>query len=130
MWLGGDVADERRGIGVEGFMGDVALLEATFLAQILPFAAADVADWAEVTGRLSLLPPPSPASSDSLSSDPPLSLSRISDALNLREALGDAGGGRRLQTCTWISSQSRRKRRRLPVMTVTLGSFMNDAQYN
>lgn len=63
--------------------------------------------------RLSLV---SLASKDDLSdmSEPPLSLSRSSDEANLRDALGDAGGGRRLQTCTWINSQSRRNRRRLP----------------
>ena len=110
--MGGDLAEVRRGMGVEGFMGDAPVVEATFFAQVLPLAAANAA----VTGRLSpLLPHPSLASNDNFSSDPPLSLSRISDVLNLRDALGDAGGGRRLQTCTWISSQSRRKRRRLPV---------------
>jgi len=61
-------------------------------------------------------PPLSPASSESLSdtSEPPLSLSLISVEANFLDALGDAGGGRRLHTWTWISSHSLRKRRRLP----------------
>ena len=73
-----------------------------FLAHVLPLLADAIAEAEDVEARFSLLLPLSVANSDSFSdtSEPPLSLSRISDEANFLDALGDAGGGRRLQTCT------------------------------
>jgi hypothetical protein len=97
--LDGDFGDGRRvpriedtGEGVDVVVDPVA--PAGFLAQVFPLDTAD-----EEQPRLSLFPP-SLVNNEDLSemSDPPLSLSRSSEEVNLREALGDAGGGRRLQT--------------------------------
>ena len=79
----------------------------TFLTvQLFPLPDGGVAAAARRSPPPPPPPPPpllllfSPASSESLSemSEPPLSLSRISDEANLRDARGDAGGGRRLHT--------------------------------
>jgi hypothetical protein len=102
---GGDLGDGRRvpridvdtgaAVVVAAVVDDVA--PAGFLAHVFPLDTA--ADEVQPLA-LSLLPPSSLVNNEDLSdmSDPPLSLSRSSDDVNLREALGDAGGGRRLQT--------------------------------
>lgn len=132
---GGDLGDGRRvpRIDVDTAVVVVAVVDdvapAGFLAHVFPLDTA--ADEVQPLA-LSLLPPSSLVNNEDLSemSDPPLSLSRSSDDVNLREALGDAGGGRRLQTWTWINSQSRRKRRRFPINAIgTLSSKDTFQQY-
>lgn len=105
---GGDLGDGRRVPRIDVDTGaavvvaavvddDPAVAPAGFLAHVFPL---DTADDEVQPLALSLLPPSSLVNNEDLSdmSDPPLSLSRSSDDVNLREALGDAGGGRRLQT--------------------------------
>lgn len=97
--LDGDFGDGRRLPTTttfdSGVVVDAAVAPAGFFAQVFPLDATE-----EQPTRLSLVLPPSLANSEDLSemSEPPLSLSRSSEEANLREALGDAGGGRRLQT--------------------------------
>ena len=104
----GDFVDGRLTTGLAGDagLGDpgngdptaVVLTTVDFFTQVLPL----LAEAEDNATRFSLLFALSPESSESFSdkSDPPLSLSRISDDANFRDALGEAGGGRRLQTCT------------------------------